>query len=432
MVAVADTGLAARWALFNDAPTLVKKRFDDMQATALQGYNMAFDSIKALQVIGQNLGLINRAITIDTEVINEPSLADLNPPEIDISQFRVDFPTQPTEPSLIDATLDPIPSNFPDMEGPGQVNAGDLTYVSSLMTALKAKILSDVQNGSTGIPDNIQTQMFNRNYERDLLEYDDEQDRVAAEWGRGGFPFPNGGLRAAQRKVRREFSNKRTDISREIMIKSWEISLQNTHFMIQQGIAVEGILIQFANQVATRVFEASKAVIDTEIRAYDSRVKGFGEKARIIIEKCKAKIEFNIGLIRMYEASVNAYSSKMKAESDRINAVARGYEAETAVFTSIADFDIKKVDLDLKIIQARIEQALGNAQIMIKDKEVELRAYEMLNSLKSEIAKAIGMIAAQVASGALSAVHAQVHIGATDSADYSARNGELLLAGLLP
>lgn len=432
MVAVADAGLSNRWALFNDAPTLVKKRFDDMQATGILGFNMAFASIQALQNIGQALGLINRTITIDTEVINEPSIADLEPPVIDISQFRVDFPTQPTAPSLIDATLEPIPSAFPDMEGPGNVNAGDLTYVSNLMTALKAKILSDIQNGSTGIPDDIQDAMFSRNRERDLLELDDELDRVAANWGKGGFPFPNGGLRAAQRKTTREFSNKRTDVSREIMIKSWEIALQNTHFMIQQGIAVEGLLIQFANQVATRVFEASKAVIDTEIRAYEARVKGFGEKARIIIEKCKAKIEFNLGLIRMYEASVNAYASKMRAEAERINAVARGYEAETAVFTSTADFDIKKVDLDLKVIQARIDQALGNAQIMIKDKEVELKAYEMLNGLKGEIAKAIGMIAAQVASGALSAVHAQVHIGAQDSADYSAKNGELLLAGLLP
>ena len=420
-MAFGDTvpGINNRWGLFDDAPTLVKKRFDDMQDTAVKGYGMAFTAISALQNIGQALALINRVISIDTEVINEPSISDLEPPTIDITQFRVDFPTQPVEPSLIDATLDPIPAAFPDMEGPGDVNAGDLAYVSTLMAALKAKILSDVQNGSTGIPDAIQDAMFQRNRERDLLELDDELDRVAANWGKGGFPFPNGGLRGAQRKTTREYSNKRTDVSRDIMIKSWEIALQNTHFVVQQGVAIEGLMIQWANQVATRVFEASKAVIDARIRTYQARVTGFGEKARIIIEKCKAKIEYNLGRIRMYEASVNAYASKMRAESERINAVARGYEAETAVFTSIADFDIKKVELDLKVIQARIDQALGNAQIMIKDKEVELRSYEMLMGLKGELAKAIGMIAAQVAAGALSAVHASVDIGARDSASYN-------------
>jgi hypothetical protein len=121
----------------------------------------------------------------------------------------------------------------------------------------------------------------------------------------------------------------------------------------------------------------------------------------------------------MYEASVNAFASKMRAEAERINAVARGYEAQTEVFNSIVNFDVKKVELDLKVIQARIDQALGNAQILIKDKEVELKMYELIQSLKVEMQKAIGMIASQVAAGALSAVHAQVHIGASDSASYN-------------
>lgn len=413
-----DSGIAHRWDLFKDSPELVKKRFDDMQGYALDGYNMAMAAIQNLSNIGQVLGLINRVISVNTEIINEPNISNLNPPSIDMNQFRVDFPSQPSQPTLIDATLEAISSAFPEMVGPGEINTGETVYVSSLMTALKAKILSDVQNGSTGITPAVEDAMFKRNYERDLSEYNDELDRVAANWARGGFPFPNAGLRAAQDKVTREFTNKRLDLSRDIMIKSWETALQNTHFMIQQGVAIEGLLIRWAESVATRIFEASKAIIDTQIRSYEARVKGFGEKARIIIEKCRAKIEYNLGIIRMYEASVNAFASKMRAEAERINAVARGYEAQTEVFNSIVNFDIKKVELDLKVIQARIDQALGNAQILIKDKEVELKAYEMLNNLKMEAQKAIGMVAAQVASGALSAVHASVDIGARDLASY--------------
>lgn len=413
-----DQAITHRWDLFEDAPTLVKKRFDDMQETGLKGFDMAFASIQALQNIGQTLALINRVISVDTEIINEPAIDDLIPPEIDLQQFKVDFPVQPNQPTLIDATLEAIPSAFPEMVGPGDVNTGATSYVSNLLTALKAKILSDVQTGATGISPAVEDGIFKRQRERDLQEYEDEKNRIADNWARGGFPFPNGGLRATQDKVTREFSNKRYDVSRDIMIKSWEIALNNTHFVIAQGVAIEGLMIRWAESVATRIFEASKAVIDSQIRTYEARVKGFGEKARIIIEKCKAKIEYNLGIIRMYEASVNAYSSKMRAEAERINAVARGYEAQTEVFNSIVNFDIKKVELDLKVIQARIDQALGNAQILIKDKEVELKSYEMLMSLRGDLAKAIGMIAAQVASGAFSAVHAQVGIGAFDSASY--------------
>jgi hypothetical protein len=61
---------------------------------------------------------------------------------------------------------------------------------------------------------------------------------------------------------------------------------------------------------------------------------------------------------------------------------------------------------------------VANSGILIKDKEVELKNYEMIKSLMMEAQKAIGMIAAQVASGALSAVHAAVGISASDSASY--------------
>jgi hypothetical protein len=411
--------IAHRWDLFEKAPELVDQRFTDMRNYALQGYNMAMASIQALSNIGQSLGLINRVISVDTEIISEPDISDLTPPTIDMNQFKVDFPLQPSQPTLIDATLETIPSTFPEMIGPGDANPGNLTYVSSLLTALKSKILSDLQNGSTGITPAVEDAIFKRNYERDLLEYDDEQDRIAANWSKGYFPFPNGGLRAAQDKATREFSNKRMDVSRDVMIKSWEIALQNSHFIITQGVAIEGLMIRWAESAATRIFEASKVEIDKQIKSYEARVRGFGEKARIIIEKCKAKIEYNLGIIRMYEASVNAFASKMRAEAERINAVARGYEAQTEVFNSIVNFDVKKVELDLKVIQARIDQALGNAQILIKDKEVELKMYELIQSLKVEMQKAIGMIASQVAAGALSAVHAQVHIGASDSASYN-------------
>jgi hypothetical protein len=288
------------------------------------------------------------------------------------------------------------------------------------MTSLKKWITQSMTDMSTGVPASVEDAMFKRNYERDLLEYEDEQDRIAANWGKGGFPFPNGGLRAAKDRASMQFTDKRLDTSREIMIKSWEISLNNMHFVIGQGVAVEGLMIRWAETTATRIFQASVAEIDKYIKTYDAEVKGFSEQAKIIIEKCKAKIEYNIGMIRMYEASVNAYAAQMNAEAQRINAVARGYEAEVDVFNSIVNFDVKKVELDLKVIQARIDQAVANAGILIKNEEVQLKAYEVLNSLKEEAQKAIGQIASTVASGALSAVHAQVHIGASDEASYSA------------
>jgi hypothetical protein len=411
--------ISHRWDLFEKAPQLVESRFTDMQKFAVNGFNMAMTAIQALSRIGLELKMINRAIAIDTEVIDTSGLTDRVAPTIDFNLFRIDVPVTPSQPTLIDATLEPIPGTFPEMVGPSDVDIGAQGYVSSLLSALKSKLLSDLQNGSIGLTPQVEDAIFKREYERSLIELEDEKDRKAANWARGGFPFPNGGLTATLDDTDTKFTDKRLDMSREVAIKSFELALQNSHFIIAQGISIEGMLIQWTNQVATRVLEGSKAIIDSQIRSYDARVRGFGERARIIIEKCKAKIEYNIGLIRMYEASVNAYAAKMRAESERVNAVATGYEAETTVFNTQVNFDVKKIDVALEIIKARIEQAVANANIMIKDKEVEIKQYEMLNSLLMEAQKAQGEIAAQVAAGALAAVHASVSIGSSDSASYS-------------
>jgi len=415
-----DAPINHRWDLFKESPDLVQQRFDDMREYSLDGYNMAFDAIKALEQIAHGLALINRVIPLDTTTI-EGELDDRSDdePDFDESLYRVDSSGMPPDPTgLENAVLDPIPTDYPTLVGPGTVNEGDLEYVSDLMTKLQAKIMNDLIYGSTGLTADVENAIFNRNYERDLVEYDDELDRIAANWSRGGCPYPNGGLRAAQDRITREFSNKRTDVSRDIMIKSWELALQNTHFIIAQGIAIESLMIKWAEAVGNRVLDASKATIDANLRTYEVSWKGFSDRVKTIIDKAMAKIQYNLGLIRIFEAKVNAYASKMKAESDRVSAVARGDEAEVAVFNSLINFDIQKVNLNLKVIEAKIQQATANAHILIKDKEIEIKAYEALNQLKAEAQKAIGSIAAQVAAGALSAVHAQVSIGASNSADY--------------
>jgi len=409
-----------RWELFKDAPNLIYERFNEMKGAALSGYKFAEDAITCLKKIGMSLAMITTAIAIDTTVISG-ELPDRPEPTFDPDQYRFDSPPVPLEPTgLIPMELDPLPpaSTFPELVGPGNVDVGPLAYTSTLMTQLQSKILNDLAHGGTGIAPDVEDAIFKRNYERDLTELDDEIDRTAASWAKGGFPYPNGGLRAAQDRVIREFSNKRTDVSRDVMIKSWEMAFQYTQFVVTQSVAIESLFIRWAESVATRIFEASKATIDANLRTYELKIKGWGEKTRLIIEKAMAQIQYNLGLIRMFEARVNAYAAKMNAEAARINAIARGDEAEVNMFNALVNYDVKKIDVDLKVISAKIEQAVANANILLKNKDVEIREYEALKGLKIEAEKAVGSIAAQLAAGALSAVHAQVSIGSSDSADY--------------
>ena len=405
-----------RWAPFEDAPELVKDRFTDGWSSATGAYATAMEAVQALRHIASELRLINREISIDTTTISTGEIS-VDPPTIDASLLTVNNPDMPVDPQLISATLDAFP-DFPDLVV-GDIPPPNETYTSPLLTALKAKFLADVQSGGTGISAAVENAIFKRQSERDLLIHNDTMDEISATVARGGYPIPNGALLAAQEKELLNYSNKRLDVSRDVSIKSFELAFQHTQFIMQAGVAFEANLMGWAHGVAVLASDVAKAVVAMTIEAYRGRTDGISKKIIGIIEKAKAKIEYNRGLIEIFAAKVNAFGAKIKGEGDRVNAVARGYEAEVGLFKSVADFEIGKTGLDLKVLDARMTQALGNANIMIKDKEVELKNYELLNSLKTDIMKAIGMIASQIGAGAMAGISASAHVSASASASYS-------------
>ncbi len=405
-----------RWDAFELAPGFVGDRFTNGWSAALGAYATAMEAVQRLEHIARDLQLINRAISIDTTTISSGTIS-VTKPRIDISELRVNVPDLPVDPQLIDATLDAFP-DFPDLVV-GDIPAPNETYTSALLTALKAKFLADVQSGGTGISAAVENAIFQRQSERDLLIHNDTMDEIAATVARGGYPIPNGALRSAQDKELLNYSNKRLDVSRDISIKSFELAFQHTQFVMQTGVTFEANLMGWAHGVAVLASDVAKAVVAMTIEAYKARSDGISKKIIGIIEKAKAKIEYNRGLIEIFASKVNAYGAKIKGEGDRVNAVARGYEAEVGLVKSIADFEIGKAGIDLKVLDARMTQALGNANIMIKDKETELKSYEMLNSLKTDIMKAIGSIAAQLGAGAMAGISASAHVSAQASASYS-------------
>lgn len=406
------------WTLFEKAPQLVEDKFVASMGMAQTAYTNTMEALQALGDLAGALELINIAIAIDTTQIDIPDLSDLNPPFVDISKFNVNYSQMPVAPNIIDALPDPIPDTFPDLVV-GEISGGNNTYISNLLTALKSKLLSDIQTGSVGLTPAIEDAIWKRDYERSILEHEDTKDRIAANVSRTGFPLPGGSLYAAHFEEELKFRDKRLDVSRDIAIKSFELAVANTHFVIQQAVGVEGMLINWANEVANRVYQVTKATVDAQISAFNSRVDKVAKQAVVILQKAKAKMDYNLGLIQIFTDQVNAYGVQMRAESDRVNAVARGYEAETSVFNSIVNFESTKATLALRVIQAKIDQAIANANILIKNKEVELKNYEVINSLKEEALKARGQIVAQLVAGALASVHAQAHIGATDSSSYN-------------
>ena len=397
------------WGLYEIAPRLVEDNFDLFKEYADKAYKMAFEAMNSLIDIAAQLELINTNLTIDIVPISPGTITVTPPVKPDLS---ANFPSDPAEPSnLIEVVFGTLPK-WPDPVSISDITAGDNSYTSSVLTALQAKLLDSLQNGGNGIDPDVQTAMFERESERALLVHNDAIDRIAAEWSKRGWSMPNGALAAAFEVEQINYDNKRLDMSRDIAMKSFELAQANTHLVIQQSVAIEASLLQWTNNIAERVFQMSKAVVDAQLQKYKTQTDGANAQTQAVIQEALGKIEYNKGIVSQYTSFITAYQAKVQAEAARLDAVIKGYEGEALVFKTQADFDIAKVGLDLKVIDAQINQAIAEANLRIKDAELRMKNYEVINALKTEIAKSIGAIISQVAAGALSAINVSARVDA--------------------
>ncbi|RPI53398.1 MAG: hypothetical protein EHM49_04390 [Deltaproteobacteria bacterium] len=315
-----------RWDLFQKSQDIVDEKFEDGREYAQAAYQTAQETIQRLSDLASQLNNIDVDLTIE----------DLTPPSID------DFMGTP-------------PGSPPDIE----LNMpADLTEADDVNTAIRNKLLHDITEGSPAIPEDIETAIFGRENERALLVHQDTLDKISAEWSKRGFTLPDGLLAALLTQAQIDFANKRLDVSRDVAIKSFELSDANTKFAIEKGIA-------------------------------------------------------------WYAMRIETYKAKVQAEISRIDAIVKLYLGEAQVYQATAQVYTALTDAKVKKFEVQVKMALTRAELLIKDAELDMKNYEIMNSLKIEAMKAISGVAAQLVAGALSSVSASAHISATNSASYS-------------
>jgi hypothetical protein len=316
-----------RWDLFQKSQDIVDEKFEDGREYAQAAYRTAQETIQRLSDLASQLNAID---------VDIPIPEDLVAPSID------DFVGEP-------------PGAAPDIE----LNLpNDLTEADDLNDAIRAKLLHDITEGAPAVPENIETEIFNRERERSLLEHQDELDRICAEWSEKSFMLPDGMLAALIAQSEINYGNKRQDLSRDIAIKSFELSDANTKFAIEKGINWYGMKIQ-------------------------------------------------------------TYQAKIQAEIARIDAIVKAYLGEAQVYQATAQVYSTLTDAKVKKFDAQVKMALARAELIIKDAELDMKNYEILSGLKMEAMKSIADVSAHLIAGALSSVSASAHISASNSASYS-------------
>lgn len=289
----------------------------------------------------------------------------------------VTLPGVPTLLTLDTVTFDPLVIPSFDLTVPSLTAVAPNTfhyvegamYTSQLLTDLQTSLDMAITNGDwTGLPPNIETNLWNRAREREYKQLGDallDLDRMEVM----GFAFPPGTYLDARVKLQTEFAWTVAGLSRDIMTKQAELILENTVKARENAVQLESKFIDYANDVAQRTFEAAKyateaaiALYNAEVEAYKASLEGFQTQAQIYdtqikgilaqvqiiqahIEYEKTKADINTALVQQYSAQVQAAL-----------AIVSIYELQVKIIETEANVEKIKVDIFNAQIQAYVGQ----------------------------------------------------------------------------
>lgn len=293
--------------------------------------------------------------TLSVSLPAAPSLLSLS-----VSNFGgINLPTFSADVPVLDAVAPSIREYTPGSQ-----------YTSALLTATQASLLDRIQNGGTGIGD-AETAIWERGREREARASADaiaKLDQMEAL----GYALPPGIYLDARIKVITETDYAERGVSREVMIKSAELQLENVKHALTTAVQLEGQLMDYTNSVEQRLFESTKYATEAGIQIYNAKVQAFG------------------AAVDVYRAKVAVYEAQVRAETQKVEA----YRAQIAAEEAKARVNQALVDQ----YRAQIEAALSGIKIY----EAQIAGIQA----KAEIEKAKVMIFGEQVRGYVAQVNA--------------------------
>jgi hypothetical protein len=251
---------------------------------------------------------------------------------------------------VIDPTLPVLtavaPSATPWIQG--------LPYTDALLAVVKADLQNRITAGTadTGLPGNIETNLWNRAKERELIDLQDailDLDRMEAM----GFAFAPGVLIDTRTKLRTEFGYKSAGLSRDIAWKQAELHLTNIHKALELTVMLEDHILVYQSAYEQKSFEATKYLTEATIQIYNAAVQAYD----VVVKGYIARIQIYAEQIKLALAQVDVY--KVQIEAEKVKAeINTALVAQFDVLTraALASVEVYKTQIEAIKVKAEVEK----------------------------------------------------------------------------
>jgi hypothetical protein len=105
-----------------------------------------------------------------------------------------------------------------------------------LQSSVDTWLCNTINNGATGIPIDVENQIWERSRARELRDFARKDDELVTMWAERGFALPPGALYAAEQELQRDLTEKISTHSRDVAIKQVDVQIATIKFAVEQGI----------------------------------------------------------------------------------------------------------------------------------------------------------------------------------------------------
>ena len=405
----------------DQAQALVTERFNLaeqmalQQVAAAQGYLSALSSLFPASMPDISISYAHQDITLSSS---------LNRPEAPSDEVERVDPPQPGNLNNITVPTITIPSyTLADLTN--ELSFSEPIYSSDLQDALKAVLKDFVENGGTGLGEDVEAALWARARARqDLLNertYNEAEEYFASR----GFTIPPGALGGRLTEALTEQTRGDTQLNYEISIEQARLARAQSEYSLKAALELEGQDKEKFTVMANRTLEAAKAAAQVITDLYDMKIRAYVaryEASKIKVEAAKIQVEAavaaNESIVGIYNADIEKYKAQVQNEIAVVELIAKVYGFTVAGYEADAKVAAADLEAQIKAYQGRIDQANNQTALSIKEAEITIQAYLQALSLTSDAIKASGNISAQIAASALSAVNASASLGAYATSSY--------------
>lgn len=259
----------------------------------------------------------------------------------------------PSAPSLMTLTthtydgivLPTVDENVPELIAiapsvvPYQPGTG---YSSILLSNLRDKLLDRLQNGGTGLNPDAESQIWDRERQREAIAYQDALDDLE-RMETLGYAFPPGIYMDARLKINTEMRARTISLGRDIMIKQAELELEGLNKSLDLAVGLESQLMNYTNSVEQRLFESCKYATEAGISIYNAKVQAYAaylDAYKTKIDIYKAKIEAEMMKVEAYKAAIQGELAKAQVNT----ALVDQYRTQSEVALSAVEVFKARVD----------------------------------------------------------------------------------------